>query len=776
MKQPNFKKKAIALAIALTTLSGAANSAELEVIEVTSQKRVENLQNIAVSVIALSGEDIANTGATDFETISDALPNVDISSAPGIKKISIRGLGSGTGNPAFEQSVGLYVDGVYASRVDLFQEPFLDIDRLEVLKGPQGVLLGKNSIAGALSINSVKPTNVLEGSISAGYEFENESYQTTGIINVPITDNLAGRLAVKYSSTGAYLDNGSIGNDATEAKATTIRGSLLWDASDDTQIYLKVETSDLDETGSPFQLEADRTPGSLPYIMDNTPPGSLGPAGGLAEAYYRGSIAGGEDYIMNGTSYTNEDTILDQQSESVTFQVTHNIGDHELVYLAGYAGFDKEALIDQDFSATDILTTDETRDYKQLSHELRIVSPKGETIDYIAGIYYLDREFNQLSNVYAFGPIEALRATSQANYNEESTSKSAFGQVTWNIADNFRASVGGRYSEEKKTGTKGELRSEFRSTDPITDPIKAATLAALFGPGTWEYTRSITEYSFDPSFNVQWNIDSDKMAYFSWTKASKAGGFDASEGLNQPENFIYKPEEAAGIEFGLKMDLLENSARLNITIFRTEFDDLQVSSWDPTTGVSGAFVTTNAGKAISQGIEVDALYAVTDSLTVGGNVAYLQSEYDEFFTGCATNAVEAAKLGCEIIDGVSQKNLSGYQTESAPKWTGSIFGEYFTTIGGMNAKTLVNAIYKSETVLDPSQDSHLIEDGYVKVNVNFTLSSEDDVWAVDLGVYNLTDEQPTTFGGQAPFVPGTYWKNLGRGREIKANVTYRFEE
>lgn len=780
MRHKNIKLKTALAALGFTTLAAPISAQMLEEVIVTAQKRSESVQDVPISIQALSGDQIAKTGAVDFETLSDSLPNVDISAAPGIKRITVRGLGSGPGNPSFEQSVGLYIDGVYASRVDLFQEPFMDIERLEVLKGPQGVLFGKNSIAGALAIHSAKPTDAFEASISGNYEFEYESHEVTGVVSGPLTDTLFGRIALRQSSTGAYLDNASTGPEGTEDDATTIRGSLLWDAGDNTEVYLKVEAADFEQTGSPFQLSADFSPGSAPSLLSAGITTGITGGNALTVPIFFGTVDSGEDFISDDTTFNDADAGIDQKSESVTFQVTHNLGEHELVYLAGYASFDKDSVVDNDFSGTPTIVSYDHRDFTQISHELRIVSPKGETIEYIAGLYYLDREFDRANTLDVFGSIPAFSASGLGEYNEETESVAVFGQVTWNITDSFRASAGARYSEEDKTARNGEARFAFGTTTVLAtgtpeQQARDAFLQGVFGDGNWVYERSINEDSIDPSVNVQWDFNDAAMAYISLTRATKAGGFDASEGDNNPDVFIYKPEEATGIEVGVKMELLDGRGRLNAAIFSTEFDDLQVSSFDPTAGAVGAFVTTNAGKATSQGIELEGMFAVTESLTFGANVAYLESEYDEFFTGCASNGLEAARLDCVMINGILQKDLSGFQTENAPEWSGSMFAEYFMEFDSVNAGVRLDVNHKGETSLDPSQDSNLIEDAYTKVNLNFNVDSADDTWSVGLGVFNLTDEQPRTFAGQAFALPGVYFENRVRGREVRATATYRFQ-
>ncbi len=246
------------------------------------------------------------------------------------------------------------------------------------------------------------------------------------------------------------------------------------------------------------------------------------------------------------------------------------------------------------------------------------------------------------------------------------------------------------------------------------------------------------------------------MTYVSVTKATKAGGFDAAEGVNDQAVFQYDPEEATEFEIGVKMDLLDGSARLNIAIFKTDFNNLQVSSYDPNANNStGAYVTTNAGSATSQGIEIDGLYAVSDNLTVGASVAYLQAEYNEFTSSCPISAIEAAKLNCTPVagstSGALEHDLAGFQIENSPEFTGTMFAEYFTTIGEMNAGIRFDINYKDDVMLSSSQDSNLTEEAYTKLNLNFTLNSADDSWVASLGVFNITDEQPTTFAGEQAF-------------------------
>lgn len=751
----------------------------LEEVVVTAQKRAESAQDVPISINALSGEQIQMAGAGNLEGLSDSLPNVDIADSPGTTRVVIRGLGSGTGNAGFEQSVGMFVDGIYASRAALFQAPFLDLARIEVLKGPQGVLFGKNSIAGALSLVSNKPTEDFEAEISTSYEFEYDSHEVTGIVSGQIVDGLYGRVAARTSEDGSYMDNNFRGEDVPTSEADVVRAVFVWDATDATEVMLKLESGELDESGTNWQTFADYSEGTLPDLVENDPD-FVPPSAviGLGATIYSLARDAGEDFVYDDVSYINEDDKLEQNTDGLTLQLTQLLGEHELVYLFGYGSYERDQFSDQDFTAPPVVATRLDEEFEQVSHELRIASPTGQVIEYIAGLYYLDRDFEVKSTRDFLGFEPLLSFTRHGEYEESSTSYSAFGQATWNISDTWRTSLGLRYSEEEKEASNEGLIAVYGSDQSLleADPGKYALIVGLFNSPIFAYEDERDEDNLDPAFNIQWDYSPDGMAYVSWTKASKAGGFNAAETSGLLEDFSYEPEEAESIELGIKTDLLDGRVRLNVAVFRTEFDDLQVGAFDP--AVNG-FVVTNAAQAISQGIELEGLIAITEHLMIGGTAAYLQAEYENFTAGCPNNGVEAASLDCYQDpagpEGRLIQDLDGVQLDNAPEVTAAVFVDYsMDVVGSLIFGSRVDASYKDETTLDFSQDSNLMEDDFWRVNIRLNLASMDDAWTVALSSFNVTDEQPASFGGQEFLVPGAYWANRSRGREVELSATYRF--
>ncbi len=751
----------------------------LEEVTVTAQKRVESAQDVPISINAMSGDQIRLTGAGNLEGLSDSLPNVDISDSPGTTRVVMRGLGSGTGNAAFEQSVGMFVDGIYASRAAMFQAPFLDLERIEVLRGPQGVLFGKNSVAGAVNLISNKPGEAFEAEIAASHEFEYESSEVSGIVSGRLADGLYGRVAARTSRDGSFLYNAIRDEGVPISDADAIRGTLVWDAGERTELLLKLETGELDERGTNWQAFTDYSEGSLPDLVENVPEWAPStPDLIVAADIYTLAREAGEDFIFDDVAYINERDRLQQQTDGLTLQLSHYLGEYELVYLLGYGAYERDQFSDQDFSAPSVVKTRVVEDFEQNSHELRITSPAGGTVDYIAGLYYLDRELEvgNTQDVLGFSPL--LQFSSLGEFQERSTSYSAFAQATWNISEAWRASFGLRYSEEQKEASNARLTAKYETAYSLqeADPGRYAFVASAFNRPVFAYEDDRDEDSLDPALNVQWNFASDGMVYFSWTRASKAGGFNAAESAGRLEDFSFEQEKAESIELGLKSDLWEGRARLNAAIFRTAFDDLQVGAFDPT--VNG-FVVTNAAKAVSQGIELEAMVGISETLTLGGTAAYLQAEYEDFTAGCPNNWVEAGKLDCYQDpagpDGRLIQDLDGVRLDNAPEVTAALFLDYSHLMAnGLALGGRLDANYKGETTLDFSQDANLKEDDFWRVNLRVSLGAPEDVWTLALSVFNLTDEEPVTFAGQEFLTPGVYWGNRARGREVEVSAVYRF--
>jgi outer membrane receptor protein involved in Fe transport len=778
----NFLKKQLVVAVAMS-LPGMAFSQALEEVVVTAQKRAQSLQDVPVAVSALSGDWMKQNNVADLEDVAALVPNLSLSGTPGINTVRIRGLGTGGGNAAFEQSVGMYVDGIYAGRGYQFNLPYLDVERIEVLKGPQGVLFGKNSIAGAISITSARPSPEFEGQIGLSYEAENEGYSVETVINGELMPGLSGRLAASYIEEGGWIDNTLLNeDDQPEVEMGGYRASLLWEASDTVEVYFKYDHGEYEKTGSEMGIR-HIVPGSTNPFMPGNPTWSslyeaADPDVGLVEDHKQSA----------GVSLTGEfdGYFKDVESDAVTLQVDWDLGEHTLTLLSGYSTYEVDTFSDQSFSPLTVVNQHGEEEFSQFTQEVRLTSPLGETFEYIVGMFYMDRSlefparYTDLEFTQLFGatlpapapplPTELVAASSLKQYDEDTESISVFGQVTWNISDVFRSSLGLRYSHEEKDGEHSHVLYDLGTTTPL-NPVGVAAYDIQFNARDYAYSDDRKEETVDPSLNVQWDVNSDLMVYAAATRATKAGGYNAGNLSGDPATLEFEEEEATGYEIGSKGEFLDNQLRLNVAAFYTEFDNLQVSALD---GNSGNFFIGNAAKAISKGLEADATYVVSDTVTVGGALAYLDGSFDEFPGAPCANSIYRQE-DC-VGDGPSaSRDAEGETMIHSPDWSGNLYIDY---LAGLTEGTVlgvrVDAVFVDDFGYSLTYADPLSQKGYVKWNARLSLAAEDESWELALVGKNLTDKTTTSFGDATFQSPGVYFGNVDAPRQIFINATWRF--
>ncbi len=551
-KKRDITSAKLALAVAAITagMAGVPNAyaAQLEEVLVTAQKRVESLQDVPISVAAVSGEQIEDQGLVSLEAVSASIPTLHIGEAQIGEQLFIRGIGSGV-NAGFEQSVGTFVDGIYYGRGRSSRNALFDVERIEVLKGPQGTLFGKNTIAGALNITTAKPTAEFEGSVTGMYEFEQEETILSGVVSGPLTDTLSGRIAAQWSNMDAgWIDNELRNEDEPTPENIVVRSSLSWDASDRLTVDANYTYSDFTQDGRNSELSDanGRYPGApfLPGMAELVAP--YGEFGKLDEKRNVGGTPG---------SLYDRDK-MENDANAFVLTLNYDWGDYIVTSISGYTDYNLTDETDNDVTPLDILAMETEENYEQYSQEFRLTSPGGETIDYIVGVYYqydeLDTEqfinVNLLETSFGspvpgvvppgfFGP--PLFSARYAHMEQDTTSWSVFSQMTWNITDTVRTTLGLRYADDEK-----KVDQELRLTQ-FND--KNTPLATLFPPasgvapgfvqvGIWNDNLGTFEHTINDkkskdnvtgSLNIQWDYSDDGMVYASVSTGYKSGGFDA---------------------------------------------------------------------------------------------------------------------------------------------------------------------------------------------------------------------------------------------------------
>jgi len=761
----NRKKSVLSLAVGVAAVSlmshVSAETLMLEEVVVTAQKRTESLQDVPVAVTAISGDKILSAGLQDMVDLTSYVPNVSITptgggGSPG--RITIRGIGSGN-NAGFEQSVGMFIDGVYTGRSYQYLVPFLDVGSVEVLKGPQGSLFGKNTVAGAMVVNSARPTGTLEGSLRAQYEFEYGHNEYIGVVSGPLTEKLSGRVAAKYRDQQGYFDNIISGDDEPEVESTAIRGSFVYDATDNVELFGKLEYANQDSTGSSIQATGiDGTFRGIRLQTDLITPLEDGDLDDKTSLDTRGKVES------------------DTDTWNAALHINWDLGGHTVTAITGYSEYDTDSRADADMSDIFFLEQPIQEDFDQVSQEIRISSPGGENLDYIAGIYLESQNLDYFSGAdldlgeLGGAPIPDAALSPIADFSQEGETIAVFGQATWQFADAWSFTAGLRYSREEKDATLNAYIADYGTTTETTDPFLQGVAASLLGRQTFMLDEDRSTNNWSPTLNLVWDYSDMGMAYVRASRGYKSGGFNPNETAGDPETFEFDDEQVDSIELGSKMTLLDGAATLNLALFYSEFSDRQVSTFS-----DNGFVVDNAAESTTQGIEAEARWIATEHLTFGLSLAYLNSEYDDYKKGpCAPEqviAVDPVAAGC--VD--EAQDLSGKSTIWAPDWSGTFTTQFYYPVGDtMEFRADLDILYTDDVFLDTSLDSNMVQDAFTKVNARLALASADDTWEVALIGKNLTDETTLASEGGTPFFTGSYFGAVLPPRTVAAELSYRF--
>ena len=809
--QTTFQSRLLASAVALACSATASAQLALEEVIVTAQKRTESLQDVPISVSALSGDKMVEANITNLESLTNYIPNFSMNQSGISNNVTIRGVSSGI-NPGFEQSTGMYVDGIYYGRGQLARAPMFDLERVEVLRGPQPILFGKNSIAGAVSMVTAKPTQEFEGSLTALYETEEERQDYRLVLSGPLTDTLSGRLAVLYRDVEGAYRNTFTGEDEKQEEELVMRGSLMWEPSDRLAILAKYEHSEFDDNGRNVELaqsivreDLAGTGEGTDYITALNNFVAVGNnALGLQPPIAFSGIDGNLDRVRGGNG-----DFHDNQSDVFVLNVDYDLGDHTLTSVTGYLQYDFEQDCDCDFTSASIFNALQDEDFEQFSQELRLTSPGGETFDYILGLYYQTNELDFADSINVpensllrllnpgFSDIRTRRFAEQ-----ESDMWAVFAQVTWSISDSVRLILGGRYSEEDKEATKqqqhfGSDNQPFPATDPSgVTPNVLWALNPLFGAFSIEPYDTISgsrqEEEFNPQVTLQVDVLDDAMLYASYVEGFKAGGFDVrsnghpdpavvnaqnlGRGLDIVGVFEFEDESAESLEIGAKIGI-GAVAELNIAAYYTEYTNLQTSQFD---GVLG-FNVTNAGEAEIKGVEMDGRWLLAEGLTLSGSLAYLDFEYTDFRNNQCYFGQQVLDPASVQPDGVTC-DATGKRKEYTPEWTGALILDYVRPLGNsLELRTALDLVYSDSYLFNPTLDPRSEQDSFTKVNLRVALGAQNGTWELAFIGQNLTDEDVVTYGGEGPLAGaltgGTgmgYYQFLDRPATYALQGTYRF--
>ena len=684
--------------------AGTESGSELEEITVTAQRRSENLQTVPISITAVSAAEIERNGIHDLGSLAAQVPGLTFSPfAPGQNIVSLRGVSSNDDGAGTDNSVAVFVDDVYLGRVSNINPEMYDVDRVEVLRGPQGTLYGKNTIGGAVNILSSRP-NISDLEIKATADLGNyERRNFSALITGPIGGNWAGKLVVSTRNSDGWVNNVVLHTKEKNDDGQAVRGQLLR-FDDSTELLLSADyqrLSDEDMARIPLTHMTNNLPFSAlgayqALCGENNPSCATNPSNGFARQFAYGVSAKFTDHVS---------PVSDLISISA--------------YRRAYNNWSMDSL-----GAVLPLANNVTDETNQYSEELRWVSSPTHQINYVGGLWFLREDTNRL-RLFLLPSIDPNPDDADRYRGiNRTTSEAAFGQLDWHFSDLWTLTLGGRYSHD------------FKHID--NDAVHGSSGILFIIPYTFANQREAGWGKFTPKVSLRYEPASTLNLYATVSQGFKSGGFAASP-TSVAETNPLRPEQATNVEVGIKAEL-SRRLQLNVAVFDTKYKDLQIQAFGPPTGCVptpaapcfGQFETFNAGTSEAKGAELEFKWLPVDKLTVSASYGYLDSKFKNVYL---PNASVYTLLNGQTID---LRNQSGQDTFRAPRNKGSLEVLHELDLGTAGALQS-NASYSYTSEQRGELEPYANQPGHGLVDGSLTWLSPRHTYEVSLWGKNLAN-------------------------------------
>ena len=712
---------------ALAQETGVSNDPIRDIITVTARRREESLQDVPVSVSAFSGEEFRlEQGATDIGALQGQVPNLNIAQGRGSNSsanIFIRGIGQPDALATFDPGVGVYVDDVYISRIRGALFDVYDLGRIEVLRGPQGTLYGKNTIGGAIKLVSQRPSDAFEADLSATVGSYSQ-LDLRGRVSGPLLDGLAGSFAFYRGVRDGYVEDPLSDAEYNDKDTTAIRASLFLDPTENVSV-----TINADYTYENPGLTVGRAEAPL-FSVDIVTGGSNILA--LPET-------GDFDFETRTTpGFANEQEL---RHTGVGITTEFDLGEAwTLKLITGIRDLSYEDFIDIDATEFELGDVFVGVDQNQLSQEFQLLYDAGGDLNGVFGVFFMNENIESDQIAFADDFLTALgsplpfRRDISDNLNLHSYA--AFAHLDYALTPTVSVSGGLRYTYERK--------SYGRGTTTTFDPAGFFFL----DDESWD--------DLSPSISIDWRANEDVLLYARVARGFKSGGFNGRAN-NPGEEAPYDPETVLTYEGGWKSTVWDGRLLLNGAVFFNDYEDFQarVRGLDP---LDFSLPVLNVGALEQFGVELEFALDVTDQFVVSGNLGYLDAEYVEFIDG-------------RVPDG----DRSSDPVAFAPDWTGRIQGAYtFELASGATILFNAGAQYRGETVLSVDVSPNLTQDSYWLYDANIVWNSANDAFYAALNARNLSDEVYAVDGQEFSSVGGIQTAYYGAPRTISVTFGSRF--
>ena len=714
------------------TTTTEKESQGLERILVTAQKRTQNINEVPISISTMNSDMISQTGVKQLKEIAEFIPNLTISDGTDFtSEVRIRGVGANSRNIGFDTRVGVYLDGVYLGQSPALNQELLDLERIEVLRGPQGTLFGKNTVAGAINLISKQPTDTFEGHVGA--ELGNlNAKQLTVSLNIPINDKLATKFSFNKQTRDGYVSNLFTGNDnINEQDATSYRAQVRYDMSDNFQANLSIDGMKSDRTsytGEPitdtFGRELTSESPELFEISSTTDPT--------------------EERDISGIALT-----LDWALE----------GGYDVRSITAFRDSEISYSNDSDYAAIDFIRIGYHDAYEQTSQEFQFISPSDSKLEYVAGLYLYTQDSDTSRTVFT-SPI-----SSQVFGTDPNNPTSNYGEVS---TTTYALFVNGDYelTDKLKLGFGVRVSTENKKVDWETN----GTGSGGFRIATGKVVDKRTDNHIAPTISLNYAMNDDLNTYIKYGNGYKSGGYnlDFINASTLEDGIGYDKETVDNYEIGIKGSALDRNLSFTFAAFHAVYSDYQVNQFIDLGEGRTSISIRNAAEVETNGLEAEVTYLVTDELTFNFSAGLLDTEFVSFPGG-----------------GTGGSDASGNQLPKAPEASFNLGLQYYYPIEAFGADLLarLDYSYSDAYFTDVNNiDSQTLSSGdtvpfgavpsRTLLNARLGLISHNDDWTVALWARNLTDKTYLTNNNRDFF--GTLVNYYGAPRTFGIELEYKF--
>ncbi len=767
----NFTSKhylSIKLLSALLLSQSALAQPILEEVVVTAQKREESLQNTPIAVSAFTAAALKAKGIDNISQIADFTPNLIFDTTSPVSGLSsgavvfIRGIGNTDFSLTTDPGVGTYVDGVYMSRSVGGVLDVLDVERIEVLRGPQGTLFGRNTIGGAINITSRKPTEEFNGELELTLG-NFERIDARARVDIPVSESVRSSLALSSKKREGYVDRVLIGDSLGDDDELAARATVMIEPESAWSAQLNIDYSKIDEQSAGSTLAGFTT------AFPNGLPGGASVIGyGLAAFGNIGAgIADLSQYITDGQedrSFATGPTGTDLEIKGAAVTLAYGVDNFQIKYIGSYRETEGEFYRDPDNSPVAITHTLNTNySHEQSTHELQLTgSAVDGRLQFVGGLYYFEEDGTDDVFVPVFLPTPDLAAGFPAAVNNfavvDNNSEAVYLQLDWAFNDVWSSTAGVRHT----TDDKRFAYTQYIAADINGNPLPffpgavnesgefTGGLLPLVGNGSGATAREFEETTFKLGLNAQ--LGEQTLVYYSFSQGFKSGGFVLRYVESVPDVRTFQPETINTHEIGLKWESDSNRVRVNAAIFSSDYDEVQVTFFDQL----GGPITANAGTVSIFGMELELVALLSDALKFELALGHTNAEYDEV----------------NPISGLSLAIDNSASLVNTPENSASLGLEYTMPLGANELVFRLDYAYTDDVFNDSQNSPFLFQSSYTTANASLSYSHS-EAFDVAAFVRNLTDERYIE-SGDSNYGLGFHEANYNRPREYGVTARYRF--